>query len=182
MYFAGVIIIKWDPWFFWGRGWNLMQIVAGDFEGFEWALAWKWSDLEGLGYLMSMNKIGNDLELPPGFPRFSKQLDINITKTTCLGMWWVCWLLGNILGVAIQYSSSWWFQIFLCSSLPLETIQFDSYFSNGLVQPPTSHAHFDYLLFWFLSTVFMQRLKKDLSNLNSFRNGVFSSPSQEALS
>ena len=33
----------------------------------------------------------------------------------------------------------WWFQFFFyVHSLPGEMIQFDSYFSNGLVQPPTS--------------------------------------------
>ena len=32
--------------------------------------------------------------------------------------------------------SRWWFQLFLCSPLPGEIIQFDSYFRNGL-KPPT---------------------------------------------
>ena len=32
----------------------------------------------------------------------------------------------------------WWFQIFLVFTLKIgEMIQFDLYFSNGLVQPPT---------------------------------------------
>ena len=42
---------------------------------------------------------------------------------------------------AKHYISGWWFQIFVIS-IPTwgEMIQFHSYFSDGLVQPPTRYA------------------------------------------
>ena len=46
-------------------------------------------------------------------------------------------------------SISSWFQIFLCSPLFGEDVQFDEYFSDGLVQPPTRYqkdlSHFTIL-------------------------------------
>ena len=48
----------------------------------------------------------------------------------------------EVLGSKVSYTpnilTGWWFQRFFISPLPGEMIQLDSYFSDGLVQPPTS--------------------------------------------
>ena len=59
------------------------------------------------------------------------------------------------------------FKQFLCSSLFEEMIQFDEYFLNGLVQPPTSQdVHSTQLVFWkfrkariFTTSNFLQKLR-----------------------
>ena len=49
---------------------------------------------------------------------------------------------GKGVSVKIWWFSGWWFKIcFLCSPLFGEKIQFDYYFSDGLVQPPTSFGY-----------------------------------------
>ena len=51
------------------------------------------------------------------------------------------------------YIRRWWFQIFLFLPLPGEMIKFESYFSNGLVQPPTRYYPFlGLVVFVYLQT------------------------------
>jgi len=51
-------------------------------------------------------------------------------------------MLGSVgynPNISYLIRTRWWFQICLFSSLPGEDSHFDSYFSIGLVQPPTSN-------------------------------------------
>ena len=51
--------------------------------------------------------------------------------------WWQMEKCGTEIE---KHQPRWWFQIyFLCSSLPGEMIQFDSYFSNGLKLPASNN-------------------------------------------
>ena len=61
----------------------------------------------------------------------------------------------HLAGRRINYSLyCWWFKAKQFSPLPGEMIQFDKYFSRGLVQPPTSQVFFLCVFFvWFASRI-----------------------------
>ena len=69
---------------------------------------------------------------------------IQETKSPCeKTIKWAPFLVAFLLSPTMK--SLWatnhiyvWFDIFVCLPLPGKMIQFDQYFSNGLVQPPTN--------------------------------------------
>ena len=68
-----------------------------------------------------------------------------------------------------------WFQTFFIFHPYLgEMIQFDEYFSNGLVQPPTSSAHVFFSTFFYLTTSVMIPRRLQLLALSSWRWGSLS--------
>ena len=58
--------------------------------------------------------------------------------STFVGSFFEMVILLDHLGKKVMYSTRWWFQISFIFTLKIgEDSHFDSYFSDGLVQPPT---------------------------------------------